>query len=1095
MKQSAQAAGFSGHNDLPSLGSADWQEISQHAEIVFSRLLQELARDKTPSEVYFGISPAEAVALHTQYAQETAGDLTRGIEGLSGLSEAQLGALMHLENVRGLLETGAHVMAERNQLNGHSAAEVFERPMRRQKIEQMLQTMKDRGFDQEKTAFMLSNIKLWPTLTPHPTKEKNENGAKFFADIIRLAEETPASERNQKFEQIIGDMLRTRLTPAKKDELDDETATALHHEDTYIKGMLDYLEDLQDSLTTIYGDQAIDLMDLSVHLDVAARDWYAGDADGKPVPATALFAKRLLSAEMAVARNIEILRSAGTDAQGHNPLDEITAVFERFQQGLATLSRDVESIKKLDSSSKEFQAIKDQFVSVFTGTSYRGKTYHTGPLLTRDIMDDLRIMAREDEDPGIRRAARRVVLRHNQNGMAMGRQEIRHNSRDLKTIFDNFYAHMQEKHPEVIAELLGDVPVKKLNAEAETVFLKRLFEKHGENLNAWFMEANPGGWPREILERFHLITQCYNQNRMGAAIIAEAQPLSVVQQQVLADAMGLKNLVHVALNEDRLAMERAAENLALYSHHFGRSSVERRTQDLPGKEAAPHSYLCVMMPQSDSQKQHGPFIRDIQRQARRELIHLAHRNGHAVLEKTGTGMDPARGGMSPLAVPRIMLSTISGLRLHDQAQKELLMQSLGYVSITQQGRDPGIRLATPAQVYDMISGVVQEISAACMVVNGNLDIDAVAPRAAHHAVDVAEILFELSKDASTEYDSMRTRQSLQTQLGRNRMDSYLAEVSALKVAEMANVGARKDARTDKPKEMLAGTFNEARHTGFCAVDKKPVSTLRAIGSAMAVANSRTYFDNYYTLGLFLEGLHQAYQDKELSQEDVQKIWNDPFYMQQIMPNALVGLARADFKYGFDKISGTPGTWTVERILTASQENWHDNGQRMSDNLGFHAVLCLDALKATALLESLAVTATGKRGVGFDSSVEEIIGALYDRDDQLNVLQFGTETRKKYPLIDEISQRAKKTNLSRAIVHQVEGRLETGQIDFEAPGTGGFLHHIACAARTAEGPANIEILMDRGGFGSRPDRMPVFDLIAKPSHIYQHEMDLKLGQGL
>lgn len=100
-----------------------------------------------------------------------------------------------------------------------------------------------------------------------------------------------------------------------------------------------------------------------------------------------------------------------------------------------------------------------------------------------------------------------------------------------------------------------------------------------------------------------------------------------------------------------------------------------------------------------------------------------------------------------------------------------------------------------------------------------------------------ESIQDNAKLARDEFNAMRTRESVsrsKANIGRMIMDVYMGRVSALKVAEFTNVGARKDARSDGPKK--------------AGVVKKDVSTLRAIGSNGANVNAENLFDGSIVTG-------------------------------------------------------------------------------------------------------------------------------------------------------------------------------------------------------------------------------------------------------
>jgi hypothetical protein len=1059
-----------------AFAATDWRVVAHASETLFFQALQAQDIEQNPSEILFGLSPQNASALYQELMRTAADDdrLWSVRKTLQNLSIEEMAAIMHLESIRGFLATGAHVMAERNQRNAHHNAATFDRGKRQEKLHENIRFLKEQGWNAVRMQECLTNIKIWPTFTPHPTKDKSKDGNNLFRRQTAIAENLEPQKRQQALQELVTEMLRTPLTPRAKDSLAEETQTALDAEELYIGGMLDYLEDLQNALDDVYGTNQVNLLAPSLHIDVAPRDWHAGDADGKDVPATILFTKKLHSTQRAVRMNLALLTSANIPATDRERLTDIVAVFEEFERKIAELCKPdvIELIEGLKSTSGVFQKYKDRFVSVFTDTAYRGQTHALGPDLTKAIMDDLSAIARDiDFDPATRSAAWRAVMRHKQVGMSMAREETRHNSEDYHVIFENLFEYLKKHKTGLLEQYIKSRGgIEKLSPDAYASFFYHFMQHHQDKMADWLLASNPDGRPREILERFRVISQCFNHTRMGAAIIAEAQPISVVQQQVLAEAFGIRHLVHVALNEDRKTIENAAENLAIYSRVFGKRNVEDRVAGTTGngEDASPEAFFCVMDPLSDSQKQLGLFIKGRQRHTKQDLItlSLSEKFRAAVLNKLGTGLSYARGGMSPLAVPRMFLNILSGMhkfskKTFSEDEKKLLRQMASFVSITHQGRDAGMRLGARGQVYDMLFGLFEEIEASHLVIDDKIDIRAVSPPATKFSINMQQALEHAEEATRQKYKLMREDQSKKPEtLGLIRLNMYAKEAGACVVSKFAGVGARKDARSD------SGTGAGA--------PEKDVTELRAIGSNIAIASTEGFFDGSYSLGLFLKEIYHAYKRGDISREDLRDLWNDPFYMQEKFPNAFTALACADYEHGFDQIEGHGGKrWTAKKLQEIEENEYRDI--RHNDNLVFHAVLAHDALEATAYMEALGTTAEEGNGVGFDAGPDRIIQALYAQDDTLNSLNFGVRTRARFPDISDIQRHAAKARLSRAIQHEIERRIRDNAIDPRDSRIKKILHHTACAHR-AQGPYNMEILLDSTGFGHRPARQPVLSLL-------------------
>ena len=1076
--------------------STDWKCIFRSSEVLFYQTLNNMPDDDSP-ESFFGLSAGQVKERYYEaqdVIQAADGRLWSAREKLKDcLNNNELAAVMHLENVRGLLKAGAHIMAERNLQNEQNGqTEIFDRKARRQKIIERLETEKALGADKKTVWDRLNILKIWTTFTPHPTKDKNDPGEFLFRLQTFVAENYPHSRRSQPMQDIIQDMLKKPLSPREKDTLRKENEDGLKSMGIYMEGILNYTEDLQFALDTVHGKNAICLTDPDMGLDLAPRDWYSGDADGKEVSAPVLFAKRVRSAHMAVECYLKDLSQVDLDDpdltdEEQAQLEKTIAVFKQFKNKLDALERQLEQIENSKSDSDLFKDAKKNFVKIFIETSYNGDTFKVGPELTSKVMDDLQALLQTSKSESFKRAAFRTIMRHKQVGIAMSRQEIRHNGDDYKVMFDKLFDYLREHNLVDIPNNLKDIETfSEQTPIVQAKFLVSLMQEHQDKVKTWLEASNADGWHREILERFKVMSECFNHNRMGSAIIAEADEMSTVLQQVLAESYGIKNMIHTALNEDENTIKHAARNLRFYRKKFGAFNIEKQIEQLKDIAKKAFAYLGIMAPQSDSNKSYGLWIKPLQSGATQALIRIAVRFITAILEKLGTGASYARGGFSPKIVPRMFLYNLSALwditRLKERffpEQISVLKQMASFVSTTIQGRAVGYQFGTAKSVYDTISGIDAEITAVHLAIDGNIAPELVAPLAVRYSQDMQDTLSELEQECRNEYNKMRTRKNPDNE-EELWFNIVMKKISALFLSEKANTGARKDQRSE--------ASNKDQKP-----EPKPVDELRAIGCNIAIANSELYFDGAYTLGLFMEKLHKVYKKNVILRQDLTDFRNDAFYFQQVFPNAMAALASANYEHAFDQLSQGEKEWTVQQILEV-HENKYKN---LDKHETFVAVLAYDALKATAYMHALQETQdvkppTPQKGIlrknffradkssqpleqpktGFDlPSEKDIILSLYKQEDRLHELKFSDKLRSIFPDLDSIITSSKDQALSRAIVHETEQRIRNYGIELSNP----VLHHIACARRSF-GPINMENLLDRSGFGHRKE--PLFDIIRK-----------------
>ena len=470
----------------------------------------------------------------------------------------------------------------------------------------------------------------------------------------------------------------------------------------------------------------------------------------------------------------------------------------------------------------------------------------------------------------------------------------------------------------------------------------------------------------------------------------------------------------------------------------------------------------------------------------------------AVLCKFGTGASYGRGGFSPKAVPRMFISALSdmdGIDIYNIPDeiKPVLKQMVSFVSTTIQGRDIGMRMGTEEEVQDLIEDVERECRAACLAIDGKIDPALIVDLSPKYSRVMHESIEDNAKLARDEFNAMRNRRSLSKEpsdFNRKVMDVYMGRVSALKVAEFTNVGARKDARDDGPKK--------------AGVVKKDVSTLRAIGSNGANVNAENLFDGSYTLGLFLKGFHDDFKDGKINQRDLFDLKDDAFLMQQTLPNVMSALASADYEHGFDAIGGNGPQWTVGRLLDVKRNGWKENGKVLDEVTKFHAVLAYDAVLSTAMLEALLDTPKPWMGgsirkmfrmamngslppKGFENTEEDIVFSVYEREGRLNALKFGAHTLEKFPHVIDAQRMAASKRMARAIVHETERRIDLSATDPQNPiaidpdskAAKSLLYHIACARRSL-GPINMENNLGQIGLGAHPVRVMDRILDAYPS---------------
>lgn len=1071
----------------------DRGEISGFFDQQLNSALDGFLTQQQPSATFFGQSIAQAITLDRKL-QTTASRLPRLMDlrkTLEAHDIEELAAAAQIENVAGIAAQASHIKAARLREAQNYQQDRFEdvarseeageftayfetpdpaRQARRNAYANHVLNMLDLGCSVEEIRTQIENRKIWDTFTPHPTKDKN-SFAQAGQKVLTEGEPGQVSDT-------LAQMVLNPLTPRQKDTLSDETQAGLDHLATYMDGALDYLQDLQWALDHTLGDQGFDLRD--THIDLAPRDWYAGDADGKLVPAEVLFSKRLQGARGGVQKYLEILESVPKKERG--PLGPTIQKFESVAHRLGEIEQDPEKLTGMGEVINDEGQIEvkpnlkiamDKFSEAFTASGFLGLEENIGPNWTGEVMRGLREVS-EDENVGslARAAAQRATLMHKQVGVALGRQEVRHSGEDLNKIFQNLYSYLAE-NPGVVPDLY----IKKgsrltdLSEEQQVEFYKKFI--NAENRRDILRAANEGkldgekeATTKEVLRRFEVLNETFNKNRMGVAIIAEANPMSCIQQQILAEAFHIRGMTHCALNEDEETIKRAADNLRLYLENFGKNNLQIKMQEVQGDETHPTVHVCVMDPASDSHKSWGTCMKDAQIRAWGKVIRLGEKFGVAALMKIGTGMSYARGGFPAEVVPRLQLHAlsksmdISGL---GENSRNILKRQLGMASVTIQGRGPGMLRGSRGQVQDALAKIGFEIDAACLAVDGRIDPKDIAPLTMKYSPVMKKFLGEAQQAARDHYHDFLRHEPSNVVFGESVENRHADAVSATMMALLTNVSARKASRDDGDKKKREELKN------------KETGTQRAIGQNIVKEWSESLYDGWFEVGTFLSKAREAVNVGTITAAQMRKFQADEIFTRHKWGNAVLSLAKADLEWGFDKIAMSKGEYTAERWSVGKVLHAYDSGYQGLDELEKRqAQIAYEALLTASHLEAFL------GGFADGRSERETILGLYGENDTLEKVKFGEKTREFYPEIENIQALAQKDKLVRAMVHECERRLRDmdGQGVHLVEGSDEIqkFRHIAMARRTVSGPITLPNLLDvpKVTFGAR--REPLMDLI-------------------
>lgn len=828
------------------------------------------------------------------------------------------------------------------------------------------------------------------------------------------------------------------------------------------------------------------------------RSWHSTDLDGKRLGAGVVLAQRIEDAHRAAHMYVAFLQDESISGSDQEKIQDALDAFTVIAEKLDGLAERADEIRKMASGSKEYSSTIEEFQNIFTSMTYKGQNFSNGPSFTSAVISDLRALAKSgDLSPAATKMVERVVIAHNQNGMSLGRQQFRHDHNDYFTtipgknsILGNLLDYLEDQHPEIMKELIpsgkrfGD-----LQHENQAYFFKRLHDEYGDQLKSWLLESNPATWDpskpkdqeneklwaNEILQHIILVSETFNHKRSGEMIIANSDPMSAIFQQSIFEAVGLKGLKHIHLNESKETVEMVKQTLELYLGYFGVKNMDA-SKEMTDEIAS----FIVKTSLSDTQKLFGPFMRTLQRAAEKDEIKLSLEFKAAVKDQKGGGMSYGRGGCAISMLPRHTFNLIEEVRCEfiqennrdfNEEEKAILKKINSFVANTVQGRGPGIMIGTSQQVYDLLLNVHAETTAASLAIDGQIAPEIVAPKPAQYSPAMKALMKSYEENSRVKYDKMRSKQSMKRENGTERLNLYMQRVAALTVTKMNNISQRFSNRPGEIPNLIDS---------------------RAINMNKVFVSAETKSDGSYGLGAFLRNLYSGYKSGDITDQDLQTLWHDDEWRDRYMfSNAMTALSSADYEYGFDVLDPKikeNGRWTIGKLLEAADNKYEklrrDPGK---EDLAFHADFTVDAIEATAFMEALANTALGKGGVTFKSPYKKIIHGVYEDKDTLEKLKFGKHTREKFEVtIEEGEHMHADMRLISAIQHTIENKIQNGELDEEKDAA--LIRHVSLAHRLY-GPYNMTKHMDICDFGSR--KAFVYDLIRQFNSL-DEELIEKLG---
>lgn len=177
--------------------------------------------------------------------------------------------------------------------------------------------MKSHGYNARDMEGFLNTVRIWKSITPHPTEHLNKEGRVLFRQLIETAD-LPKQDRAEAIEGITKAMLSTDITPTGKASMMEETMEAVEQSKIHRTGIRQLYHKMKEALAHHYQEEnakAPDLLSPKIRMDVGLQVWHAGDADGKPnADRWALMGTMILFAQEAVCDHLaDICKAVAID--------------------------------------------------------------------------------------------------------------------------------------------------------------------------------------------------------------------------------------------------------------------------------------------------------------------------------------------------------------------------------------------------------------------------------------------------------------------------------------------------------------------------------------------------------------------------------------------------------------------------------------------------------------------------------------------------------------------------------------------------------------------------------------------------------------
>lgn len=1048
-----------------------------------------------------GQLPLKAVMLYnntrTLLSQPDAEDKFRA--EYESISQDERNAYSRLRLIDHLLDTGAHIIAQRNRPDDaeHNSYN----------IEEMLNLARQAGYSAHDMEEFFSDVRIWKAITPHPTEHLDSEGIELFRQLVAVGEK-PGEERAAALEDIIKVMTVSDITPKRRLTTFEETDFALRQAQIYRDGQREMFRRVNAAVAETFDGYPLvpDLNQSESSISTGMRVWHAGgDADGKAnADRWALLYGMLSLTRGAVEDHLDDIEKAarliaedecdtlrGTFQKTSQPLTYVRQALEQLKDRIDLLERrfvDTDAAgNKTHKAAADYEVIKEEFANLFKGLRIGKIEYDKRKEFEHELGNYFKLFAQTVNNPEAKEIMAESLFLMRQYGLSAAIIETRHNGMMLKETMNNIFSDQDFLQtlnlPPDMTELLASKPVFtgiKNDADGLTPAQQRGFIDYvmhnttAQQRREAFLAANPptkdgNGYTaqtHEIFERYSLMSQ--NPGQFGMAIVAEADEMSTSYQRFLAEPFGATTLLHTPLNEEYETIKNMPESMVTHHLNGGQSDISARA--LEGTNGSWYGHNLVhgqMVPCSDSGKEYGLLVRVLETEGFRQTTAKSIGLGIATLIKRGNGLSLERGGGDDMMYTRYMAQI---LREYADNRKEpldpknpkdrVLLQMASFFSNTEQGRAIRINSATPHQVSDDLCDKLGEMLGRRMELQGLVHKGTYIPPRGKYSPKTHKFLME------TAYEMMQLYSAYRHAKGKDGDESVINRWASI-VSDPSMSGAANSSARAQSKS--SGKKAEA------------LTAQRAIGSNIWIAMARTRHDGYFTSGEFLERMHKRYNDSGLSKQDVKEFtvdsqwWRRNFFLRALMP-----AIRSDMKHGFEKL-GVPDM-TFDRAIEIGRSVRIEEGVlKYDDPTG--TITEEQALQAAFFEDQALLVALTEAGLAIDEvdspynkPIDELIKTVRPEDNSPNII-FGKRTLQRWPQLVHAGENERLALPELVMADFYEDKIRSGETVDDPT------KRLAISAARAGTIPHIPTVLGREAYGRRKE--PVWGaeaLIAPPKNF-------------